>query len=100
MRFSRQITPMPVDRRGLHAVVLAALTTEMDKRPHDATLDWIANERHAMVEAANRWTERFDMGAPITVEQVEAIEHRAVGYCDYASKMALYVAELALGLGQ
>ena len=95
-RTNPPVTPTLVDRRDLSLVVLSALEKQMEKRQECGGLEWIEAERQAMADAANLWTERFNRGAKITSGQIAAIEHRAVGFCDYARKISLYVAELAL----
>ena len=56
-------------------------------------LAWIANEREAVAMAANQWATAHGYDVSVTVADVERIEVCAVGHVDYASKLALYVAE-------
>jgi hypothetical protein len=79
--------------------ILSRLIETMEERA--ASDDWIGNERLAIALAANEWATTHDRAhvtaagyhRPVTVEDVERIETRAVGHADYASKLALYVAE-------
>lgn len=85
------------DRRlRLRDAVKAALVAEQAHRhEHD---DWIERERRAMCDAAQGWRDRHGgVGRRVTPEDVERIEHRAVGHSDYTPKIALYVAEFVLG---
>jgi hypothetical protein len=75
-----------------------ALHSAMNDRPAFNGLGWIEHEREAITQAANMWA--LARGLPtVTVDQVEQVEQRAVGHCDYSSKFALYVCELVYGLG-
>lgn len=74
-----------------------ALVAEMEHRPRCAGLEWINNERQAIVDAANRWASSHTNCATVTVDAVETIEHRACGHVDYASKLAMYVTDLVYG---
>jgi len=57
---------------------------------------WVDYERQRMFEAVN-W-ERHLRGIPqVTPQQIIRVETQACGHTDYASKYALYCAELALG---
>ena len=86
------------DVMNLRRRCLWALRKAMNDRPLFADTEWIEHERQAITEAANVWA--LAHGLPtITVGQVEAIEHFAVGHIDYAEKLALYVAELTYGTG-
>lgn len=58
--------------------------------------EWVLFERSKMVEAVNE--ERRNRGLSILpVEAIRRQERAAVGHSDYASKYALYCAQLALG---
>lgn len=82
---------------NLHRRCLAALRAAMDDRPSFNGLAWVEHERQAITEAANVWA--LAHGLPtITVVQVEQVERMALGHFDYASKFALYVADLTYGL--
>lgn len=74
--------------------VLGALTKQMEYRPH--ALDWVVGERLAVAVAANEWAQAHGYERRITVADVERIEGNAVGHIDYASKLALYVAEFII----
>lgn len=73
----------------------AALTAEMRGRAEHQ--DWIERERLAVTVAANNWAEAHGLAERVTVDDVEAVEVRAVGHSDYGTKFALYVAELITG---
>jgi hypothetical protein len=72
--------------------VLDALCTEMANRSLCQDLSWIDLERQAVAMAANRWADAHGF-RHVTVADIEHIEVGAVGHVDYASKLALYVAE-------
>lgn len=76
--------------------ILAALTDEMSRRRDDPTLAWINRERVAVANAAHDWALAHDMSCTVTVADVERVETTAAGHIDYASKLALYVAELVV----
>lgn len=59
-------------------------------------MGWIDDERMAVALAANRWAREHGLATRVTVTGVRMVEVRAVGYSDYASKLALYVAELVV----
>lgn len=78
--------------------LLAALRAEMDLRPGRFGLSWIESERFAITASANEWALAHGR-PPITMSEVEEVEQLAVGHVDYASKLALYVAELVVPCG-
>ena len=85
---------MPDAIRDCRAYVLDALTVAMeDRRARD---DWIEGERMAVAMAANEWAMAHGYERRVTVEDVEHVEGNAVGHIDYASKLALYVAEFII----
>lgn len=49
-----------------------------------------------MAKAANDWAAAHGLNK-VTVHQIEDIEHLAVGHIDYATKIALYIAEMVYG---
>lgn len=65
----------------------------------DKNLAWIEREREVMAIAANEWALAHGYPPSITVDVVERVEGPAVGHIDYASKMALYVAEQVVAGG-
>lgn len=74
--------------------ILKALTNEMLNRDaHDYDV-WVANEHMAVARAANEWAISHAPLRTVTVTAVEAVEGMALGHIDYATKFALYVAEL------
>ena len=78
--------------------VLAALQdTDLRHLPFDK---WSHAELLAVAIAANDWGRARGVGHRVTVTQVEDVERRAVGHSDYGPKLALYVAELVLGLDE
>jgi len=69
------------------------LTKESEKRDQRALDEWIEAERKAMFDKVN--AEREGLGkTPVSLEDVERVEQRAVGHFDYAPKFALYCTEL------
>lgn len=78
--------------------ILDALEKEMEQRRRNPG-SWIENERCAVHYAASYWIWDHGLGKKITVEDILRIEPRAVGHIDYASKLALYVAEFIYDLG-
>lgn len=71
--------------------VLAGVHAKRDTR----TPAWVLAELQAMCDAVN--VIRLERGRPlVTVQEVERVETGALGHTDYASKFALYCAELAL----
>lgn len=89
--------PRPDELRNCRERCLIALARAMDDRNTFKGLEWIGHERRAITEAANAWATAHGLPT-ITVEQVQAAEHMAVGHIDYAEKLALYVSELVYGL--
>lgn len=71
--------------------VLSHLVETMEWRA--AAVDWIVDERRAVAVAANQWAQAHGYEQRVTVADVERVEGLAVGHADYASKLALYVAE-------
>lgn len=71
--------------------VLQALKDAMGERHKH--LHWEEFERQAVAMAANAWAQAQGLDRVLTVAEVERIEQGAVGHVDYASKLALYVAE-------
>jgi predicted Ser/Thr protein kinase len=80
--------------RECRQFVLSALAAKMERRSHDP--DWVDNERLTVVIAANNWAETHGYDRTITVADIERIESNAVGHVDYATKLALYVAEFII----
>lgn len=60
--------------------------------------DWVEFERLTITVAANAWAVAHGSTDTITVADVERVEGLAMGHSDYASKLALYVAELIHGV--
>lgn len=77
--------------------VLDALVDEMGRRHDDPGMGWIERERAAVADAATAWAAVHGIAVGVTPEDVERIETSAVGHFDYASKLALYVAEMVVG---
>lgn len=73
-----------------------ALVRTMEDRSSRDGMGWVERERMAVAVAANEWAVAHAPARTVTVDDVEAVEGRAVGHCDYASKLALYVAELVV----
>lgn len=79
---------------GCRGDILGALVEAMADR--GGSDEWIATERAVVADAANRWAESHGYERHVTVDDVERIEVAAVGHSDYASKLALYVAEFVV----
>lgn len=58
--------------------------------------DWEMQERASMAMAARLWAYEHGGNSEVFAADIERIEHRAMGHIDYASKIALYVAELVV----
>ena len=67
-----------------------ALVKQMTHRRTDKR--WVETERMAVALEANKWATAHGWRT-VTVDDVERVEVRAVGHVDYATKLALYVAE-------
>lgn len=76
-----------------------ALVNEMTHRRDDPGLTWIGRERQAVADAATRWARANNLDRTVTAADVERLEGAAIGHSDYASKLALYVAELVTARG-
>jgi hypothetical protein len=74
--------------------ILSALIDAMQDRSTVKDLSWIETERTAVAVAANQWATSHPPATTVSVDDVERVEQLAVGHYDYASKLALYVAEL------
>lgn len=83
------------DIRECRIYVLMGLTEAMEKR-HDRPDTWVEDERLAVAVAANEWATAHGYDRRITVEDIERIEGNAVGHIDYATKLALLVAEFII----
>lgn len=92
-------TPADLHRDKLlcRDAIYSALLGQMQNRDHDS-LDWIELERDAVAGAASLWAAANGYEAVVTPDDVERIETRALGHVDYASKLALYVAEFVVGV--
>lgn len=74
----------------------AALQREVANRATNPD-GWVEAERMAVALAANEWAVTHGSTTAITVDEVEGLEPMAVGHFDYATKLALYVAEFVYG---
>lgn len=81
--------------------VLLSAAKERGARPgFDAAsgeLEWVLYERAQMLAAVNAVRHQTD-AAPVYLEAIADVERCASGHVDYATKFALYCAELALGV--
>lgn len=91
-----------MDVHEAHRRLLAALLEEADLRSsrngfddESRELEWVVAERQRMLAEVND-IRRAAGAEPVTVEQIENAERPAIGHVDYATKFALYCAELAL----
>lgn len=76
-----------------HQWILRRLSAEMTHRQENRD-GWIEAERMAVSLAANEWAASHGIDRAVTTDEVEAVERTAMGYVDYAWKLALRVAEL------
>lgn len=76
--------------------IYGRLVAQMSKRGSDPA--WEDKERQAVAIAANEWAGAHEGTRAVTVDDVERVEVLAVGHVDYAPMLALYVAELVLGV--
>jgi len=91
----------PTEHAGMLAArqhILCRLQTEAKNRERDS-LAWVARERFIVAVAANEWAQTHGINRSFTVADVERIEQQAVGHIDYASKLALYLAEALYARG-
>lgn len=58
---------------------------------------WIIDMQLAMLAETNRLRDLQGL-TPVGLKDIEDVEQMALGHSDYASKFALYCAELAMGL--
>lgn len=77
---------------GCQKLIQSALENAARLRPERD--DWIEQERLAVAIIANQWAAAHGVSRRVTVDEVEHVEHMALGHVDYAAKLALYVAEL------
>ena len=80
--------------RSCHSRIFDGLVAKME---HRSRFSWVEDERLAVAEAANAWALAHPGSHTVSVDDVELIEHLAMGHVDYASKLALYVAEMVVG---
>ncbi len=73
--------------------VLLALCAAAEDR---SASDWVERERVVVATSANAWAQAHGYPQRVTVDDVERIEVQAVGHVDYASKLALYIAEFVV----
>jgi hypothetical protein len=83
------------DLVGIKAGMLRALETAQQQRPNRSVAEWIVFERATLAAEINKRRE-FLGKRPVSCEDVERIEHQAVGHSDYSSKLALYCAQMVL----
>lgn len=95
MRDDQRAGGLDVDIGECRQYVFGALTVAMNGR-HLHPDTWVDDERLAVAVAANQWAEAHGYERRITTEDIERIEGNAVGHIDYASKLALYVAEFII----
>ncbi|WP_157831590.1 hypothetical protein [Microbacterium hominis] len=95
-------SPRVIDVHEARQRLLTALLEEADLRSsrngfddESGELEWVVSERQRMLAEVNGI--RRSTGAdPVTAEQIKNAERPAIGHSDYATKFALYCAELAL----
>lgn len=84
-------------RNKRHELIYNRLCAEQERRDQHSTPEdpgaWILKEREAMLTEVNE--HRNNLGKePLSLEDVERVENRAVGHFDYTQKYALYCTEL------
>lgn len=86
-------------KKHLESVIASVDRTRNDYVPSrdGETLRWIVETQLAMHAETNRLRGLHGL-EPISLEAIERVETMAVGHSDYASKFALYCAELAVGV--
>lgn len=83
--------------RNMHNSMLRLFESIACERQQDT--DWVAAERATMHAAVN--AERALRGLDaVSLEKFMRFERMAVGHVDYSTKLALYCAELALGIAE
>lgn len=85
-----------VDRQHQLEQCLTYVEQALMAAANSRTEGWIETERFVVAAAANSWAIDHDIAGHVTVADVERIEQRAIGHCDYARKLALYVAGFLL----
>lgn len=89
-------------RDRFRAVLLAA-HVHRDERPGivqtptGPECEWAEYERGLLLAAVNAERSRRNL-TPATIEQVRHADYQASGHVDYADKVALYCAEIAMGI--
>jgi hypothetical protein len=104
-KYVRLYADKPVLRNQMLDVLQTAAKTRKDRQnfvtdpcdPRWSTPEWVVFERgqmHAAVNAA-----RAERGLPpVELKAIDRVERYAAGHVDYATKFALYCAEIALGI--
>lgn len=89
-----------VHERFHHTLMNAAADRSSRQRFDAATgeLEWVLHERAVLLSEVNRVRAETG-GAPVEADAIEDAEQGALGHVDYATKFALYCAELALDCG-
>jgi len=73
--------------------IYEAFMEEAKNRSFFSVDEWIANERIAVLKAANKYCVENNL-KQVTVEEVMKAENNAYGHSDYAAKFAIGVAEI------
>jgi len=81
----------------LHTLQEAAKHRDQRPDPIGDELGWVVYEREQMATAINAARTNRGLG-PVTLKDVARVEQQACGHVDYASKYALYCAEMAIGI--
>lgn len=85
-------------KMDLHDVGLVAFRKAARKRARTPHTEWASNELAAVRDAVNARIAKRGAGIAVDDEAMMRAERRAYGSSDYAHKLALYVAESAVGL--
>lgn len=87
-----QVTPR-FARQRIAAAAVDALRSEATHRAGRTVDEWITAEREAVASAANTIASAYGHPGAMTVDRVAVLEVTCVGHVDYATKLALLVAE-------
>jgi hypothetical protein len=79
--------------------IKSTLVEVLDRRNGDYDYSaWLKSLFSEVAQSANSWAEAHGFPTRITADEAQRIEYTALGHYDYASKFALYLAEVVTGL--
>lgn len=82
-------------KMNARAAIMDAVAVEMERRDGRSFQEWNTAELNAAIRAANEWS-RTNNGHEVRLKHAVAADSSASGHCDYLSKLALYLAEVAV----